>query len=255
MSSLAKQEPLIPEAVPEKENGSVGLMKIIQQAALDPTFDAAKLAVLLDVKLKWEADEARKQFWEAYELFKRNLPQIEKTKHVSFPTSGGGRTEYKHAELDKITPILTEALLAVGITHSWRPSDTNGKTTVTCVFRGFGHSEDMATLSGPPDTSGGKNNVQAIGSTNYYLQRYTFLAACGIAPKGCDDDGKTIGMSGQAIQEYCETIKDATTEQECVAKFQKAYTIARDAQDDAAMDTFIKVKDATKREIRARGGK
>jgi len=40
-----------------------------------------------------------------------------------------------------------------------------------------------------PDSSGGKNSIQAIGSTISYLERYTFMAATGLAAKGMDDDG------------------------------------------------------------------
>jgi len=40
-----------------------------------------------------------------------------------------------------------------------------------------------------PDQSGKKNNIQAIGSTTTYLQRYTLLAATGLATKEQDNDG------------------------------------------------------------------
>ena len=43
-----------------------------------------------------------------------------------------------------------------------------------------------------PDDSGTKNPVQAIGSTTWYLCRYTFLASAGVAVKGQDTDGITF---------------------------------------------------------------
>jgi hypothetical protein len=168
----------IPHPEP-KENGSLALMRIVEKLALDPTADANKLAVLLDVKLKWEADEARKAFELAFQQFKRNLPVILKGKHVTFPTKSGGETDYWHAELDKAAPIIQEALLSYGIDQSWETGDVGGRTTVTCVLKGFGHTERASTLSGPPDTSGGKNSIQAIGSTTTYLQRYTLFASSG----------------------------------------------------------------------------
>jgi hypothetical protein len=42
-------------------------------------------------------------------------------------------------------------------------------------------------MSAPPDTSGSKNPIQAIGSTQSYLERYTALALLGIATKDMPD--------------------------------------------------------------------
>lgn len=241
--------PGIPAPEP-KLNGSEALMRIIEKATFDPNFDPNKLAVLFQVKKDYEADEARKQFEAAFEQFKRNLPTILRTKHVSFPTSGGGRTEYWHVELDKAVPILTEALLAVGITHKWETSDVNGRTTVTCIFKGFGHTERAATLAGPPDTSGGKNSIQAIGSTTYYLERYTLLAACGIAPKGQDDDGKTEGMPESAITDYCVAMQDAMNFEELKPIFKECWEKAGKANDNDAKERFRKVYEDRKRSYR-----
>ena len=47
---------------------------------------------------------------------------------------------------------------------------------------------ESTTLSGPPDTTGSKNDLQSIGSTISYLQRYTLLALTGLATFDMDDD-------------------------------------------------------------------
>jgi hypothetical protein len=99
-------------------------------------------------------------------------------------------------------------LQSVGIVQTWRSTDLNGKTTVTCILEGFGHTKEGSTLSGPADTSGGKNSIQAIGSTSTYLQRYTLLMTCGIVARGTDDDGKTEGMSEDAIADYAIQMQD-----------------------------------------------
>lgn len=225
-------------------------LSIIERAIMDPNLSADKLSVLLDVQLRYEANEARKKFEAAFEQFKRQAPEIFKSKHVSFPTSGGGRTDYHHAELHIITPIIAEALLAVGISHFWRTSDVNGKTTVTCILKGFGHTEEAATLSGPADTSGGKNNIQAIGSTVSYLERYTLLAATGIAAKGQDDDGKTEGMTETAIAEYCTSIKDSSSFDEAKARFAAAWNASKSVNDLNAQSRFQAVYETRKKELR-----
>jgi hypothetical protein len=234
------------------ENGSTALMRTIDKAIFDPAFDAAKLAVLLEVKLKFEADEARKAYITAIQQFKANPPEINKTKHVEFPTTGGGRTSYDHAELPIITEAIAQGLRAVGITHAWRCSDANGRTTVTCVLtHGMGHSEDAATLSGPPDTSGGKNSIQAIGSTVTYLQRYTLLAATGLAATGMDNDGKTEGMPEDAIQDYCIQFQDASGMEELKRYFADGWEKAKKADDNSAKERLRKVYEQRKKELRS----
>ena len=48
---------------------------------------------------------------------------------------------------------------------------------MTCVVsHRLGHSEEN-TLTAGRDESGNKNNIQAVGSTITYLQRYTLKAA------------------------------------------------------------------------------
>ena len=57
-----------------------------------------------------------------------------------------------------------------------------------------GHYED-SFMCAPPDTSGGKSNVQAVGSTNSFLRRYVLCNIFNIVVVGDDDDGSggTIG--------------------------------------------------------------
>lgn len=239
--SVSETQLAIP-GVPQAEDD---LQVIVKRAILDPAFDAEKLKVLLEVKLKWDAEESRRQFETAFQQFKRNAPEILKTKHVQ-----AGQISYSHAELDKITPILAEALLAVGITHQWRTNEVNGRLTVTCVLKGFGHTEEAATIAGPPDTSGGKGNVQAIGSTLTYLQRYSLLSACGLAAKGMDDDGKTEGMPEDAVLDYVAALKDASDWESLRTTCKEAVEKANRVNDTSAKERFRKVFEDRKREMR-----
>lgn len=213
--------------------------------------DIDKLATLMDLQLRWEAHEAKKAYVTAMQQFKKEAPGIIKTKKVSFPNKDGKATTYHHAELDKVSEIVEEALLKVGIRHSWKLGDTNGRTTVTCVFtHELGHSEEVATLSGPADTSGGKNSIQAIGSTTSYLQRYTLLAGAGIVPEGLDDDGKTEGMAENAITDYCIQMQDSADFESLKASFGKAYIVAKDAKDQDAQQRLVKVYNERKKALR-----
>lgn len=241
------QEELMPGLV-QKDSP---LPERLIEMAIKQNLDADKLGKLMELKLTWEANEARKAYIEAIQQFKATLPAISKSKHISYATSTGGKVDYWYVPLDQACSILTDALHAVGITHSWKTSDTNGKTTVACVLtHKMGHSEEAALLSGPSDTSGGKNNIQAIGSTVTYLQRYTLLAACGVAAKGQDDDGKSgEGMPEQAIEDYCVAIRDESTMEGLKKIFKEAYSKATALSDQSARGRLTTVYESRKREI------
>lgn len=189
-----------PQGIAEEKT----LMQIIARAAADPQYDPAKLAALLAVKKEWEADEARKAFVVALAKFKENPPEIIKNRQVDFENKSGGRTKYKHAGLDQVSSIIGSALAAVGIAHRWGVEQEGEKIKVTCTLTHIlGHSESV-WLQAAPDMSGGKNSIQAVGSTTEYLRRYTLLAASGVAVKGHDDDGQ-----GDEARQMDEKAKEA----------------------------------------------
>ena len=65
---------------------------------------------LFDLQKEWEANEARKAFYQDFSLFKENVPKILKNKDVSYANKNGGRTEYRHATLDKMLETLCSEL-------------------------------------------------------------------------------------------------------------------------------------------------
>jgi len=247
-----KTEPTLPLAEPVKADALATTRDRLIDLAIAKGANAEQLASLLDTQLRWEANEARKAFIVALEEFKKEVPKIIKSKKVSFPTTSGGLTQYSHAELDKANDIIIPALMRVGLTHTWDCEDVNGRTTVTFVLRHTksGHTEKMASLSGPADTSGGKNSIQAIGSTTSYLQRYTMFASLGLVPEGVDDDGrKGETMNENAITDYIIQMQDATDSTELKKVFGEAWKKAKSLLDMSAQERFRKVYETRKREI------
>ena len=181
------------------------LMSLIAAKCDDPQFDVAKLQALLDVKRQWEADEARKAYVAAMAEFKANAPSIAKNKKVAF-----GNTKYEHATLDNVCDMVIPALSKYGISHRWETEQAGSVIRVTCVLTHvLGHSE-RTVLEAGADTSGSKNPIQAIGSAVTYLQRYTFLAATGLAVGGIDNDGAT--PEAKITQEQANEINELLEE-------------------------------------------
>lgn len=238
--------------IEQRDTDSLALTpaRLIMQAAAQGA-DIDKLATLMDLQLRWEAHEAKKAYVAAMQKFKAEAPDIIKTKKVSFPNRDGKNTTYHHAELHKVSEIVEDSLLRVGIRHSWKTGDVNGRIVVTCVFtHELGHSEEVASLGGPADTSGGKNTIQAIGSTTTYLQRYTLLAGAGIVPEGLDDDGKTEGMPENAITDYCIQMQDDTELEILKTHFRDAFTATKQFNDISAQERIVRVYNERKKELR-----
>jgi hypothetical protein len=170
------------------------MLEALARAASDPSVDAVKLEQLWKIHEAMRESRAKSAFVEAMAHFKRNPPMILKAKAVEFTTQRG-TTSYKHATLAMVCRAVVEALSKFGISHRWSTEQMQGgRIRVTCVLtHELGHSEST-TLEGSPDDSGGKNAIQAIGSAVTYLQRYTLLAACGLATDDMDDhDGRAPG--------------------------------------------------------------
>lgn len=148
-----------------------------------------QMSQLLELQMRWEENEARKAYNDAFSRFKEEQFQIFKDSTVDF-TFNGKRTYYKHTSLAHIVDTVVPLLAKHGLSHAWETTQKDGQIAVTCkVSHRDGHSESI-TLSGQPDTGAGKNSIQAIGSTVTYLQRYTLMSILGLASSDVDDDGR-----------------------------------------------------------------
>lgn len=158
---------------------------------IDRGGDLANLDKMLDLQIKWEANEARKAFVAAMAAFKAEPMEILKRKLVEFETNTG-TTSYTHAELSDVTDVVVPAMGKHGLSHRWDVQQEGGQITVTCMItHELGHSESVS-MTAAPDASGKKNAIQQVASAVTYLQRYTLLSATGMATKGMDDDGRSF---------------------------------------------------------------
>lgn len=156
--------------------------------------DLSNLDRMLDLQIKWEANEARKAYVAAMAAFKAEPMEILKRKLVEFTTRDGDVTSYKHATLADVTDVVVPAMGKHGLSHRWDVKQEGGQITVTCITtHALGHSEQVA-MTASPDSSGKKNAIQQVASAVSYLQRYTLLAACGMATKDMDDDSQHWGQ-------------------------------------------------------------
>ncbi|KKM55575.1 hypothetical protein LCGC14_1552520, partial [marine sediment metagenome] len=185
LSPITKK--LAAEYEPDEDDPGAELMRIVG-TAVESAQPIEVIERLLVVHERIMAEAARKAYNAAMSELRGELPRVFKTETVSYKTKAGV-VQYEHENLANMVEDLSPVMARHGLAFRWRTDTTIPESiTVTCVItHADGHFEE-ATLSGPPDTSGSKNAIQAIASTVSYLQRYTLKAAVGVAA-GHDDDG------------------------------------------------------------------
>lgn len=186
----------------------------------------AEVREFMQLKREFDADEARKAFVADMAEFKKSPPEIIKDKLVGYKNKDGSVTGYMHATIGNVTEAIVAGLAAHGFSHRWTIDQSGPAITVACVLtHKQGHSEST-TLTAQKDDSGKKNAIQQVASTVTYLQRYTLLAATGVATKDQgDDDGRE--------SEHQEPPKQAAKEKLVGPRFDQALGAIRAGKYDA----------------------
>jgi len=164
--------------------------------------DIETLTKLMDLQERWEANASKKAFDVALSAAKSELPILIKSKRVGFESkrAGGASTNYAYADLAEVTRTVNPILTKYGLSIRYETGVDSGMVTVTCIITHVEGYSVRNSLPAPVDNSGNKNPIQAVGSTVTYLQRYTLLAALGLA-SDVDDDGRRATDAGDTISE------------------------------------------------------
>lgn len=187
--------------------------------------DIEKLRQLMDLKDRWEAAENKRAYVTAFAAFKKNMPDV--VKDMLNKQYGSD-----YSSLANLVNTTNRALGEYGLHATWKPDTTTNVIATTCIVTHVdGHSESV-TISGPPDTSGTKNPLQAIKSTLTYLEGATFQAITGVVARSAskDDDGNGFGKKEvEAPAGYANWHADMTAlADEGIEKLQAAWKSSKD---------------------------
>lgn len=231
------------------EAPATSLMRIIDRAATDQTFDIAKLQQLLAVKERWEANEARKAFNVAFANFKAKAVKIIKRTEV---TDGPLKGKF-HANLFDVVDATTPHLSKHGLTISWSlTKDEPAWMEISCTLRHIGGHSESVSMGGAPDVGPGRNAIQARGSAKSYLERYTATAILGLAAQDADNDGNVsgdLGLNEGVVADHLAAIEACADIPSLQKAFSEAYTVAQKAKDKPSMRKFIQAKDVAKAKL------
>ena len=93
---------------------------------------------------------------------------------------------------EAIKPVIARS----GFGLRFRIGQEHNTIVVTAILSHCGGHAEETTMRLPVDLSGGKNPVQAIGSSTSYGKRYTASALLNLTSRGEDDDGKAARPVG-----------------------------------------------------------
>jgi hypothetical protein len=198
------------------------------------------LEKLMALQERWEANQSRKAFDAAIADAKAEIsPVIRNAK---------GHNDKKYADFAAIAKAVDPIISKHGLSYRFRTVQSD-RISVTCILsHKAGHSEET-TLSGPPDQTGNKNAIQAIGSTLSYLQRYSLVQALGLATAH-DDDGYAAGRADRKLvtedqvlairdmllatesdeAKFCQRLGVPTLAEICADKYDAACALIRQKQ-------------------------
>lgn len=185
------------EIVPARSSVALTPMDMLDRAVAGGA-SVEVLERLMSLQERWEKNQARKDFDEAVAAAKAKIRPIIRNRE--------GHNSKKYADFAAIAKTVDPIIAEHGLSYRFRTSQDE-RISVTCVLsHRSGHSEET-TLAGPPDQTGNKNAIQAIGSTLTYLQRYSLVQMLGLAASD-DDDGE--GTEGRATldAEQAQNLRD-----------------------------------------------
>jgi hypothetical protein len=209
--------------------------------AIERGLDMSQIEQFIALQERREQSEARKAYVLAMSLFKAEPMEILKRKQVGYKTREGDFVGYSHAELSDITEVVGPAMAKHGLSFRWDIRQEGGLISVDCIVRhAQGHSETV-TMHAPPDASGKKNAIQQVASSVSYLQRYTLLAATGMATKGMDDDGRGSGDDGDLfrLEDWLAKASEAADIDELRDTKERGLAVIRKRKDAPAHRAFL----------------
>lgn len=215
MTAIAIKDSALPEV---SEASSPSMFELIMRAVKDPACDPTKMAQLLELSRQVRADDAKAAYTASLVKMKPLLPIIDKKGRIVIHSKGMEKVDANiiqstaYALWEDIDAAITPILHDHGFVLTFRcGAGQEGRITVTGVLsHEMGHSEET-TMQLPLDTSGSKNNVQAVGSSTSYGKRYTAGLLLNLRTKGEDDDGQKGGDPGTVTDEQAERILELLT--------------------------------------------
>lgn len=152
--------------------------------AIESGADLEKMERLMDLQERYNNEQARRSFLEAFSKFQSVVPSIKKRKKGH---------NYMYAPLSDIAEQIKTPLYECGLSYRFEQAQSSsGAIQITCLVSHVDGYTERNAMTSLADNTGSKNGIQSIGSTVSYLQRYTLIGALGLTTADEDIDGRLI---------------------------------------------------------------
>src|SRR5215471_8497166 len=234
----------LPPAPPP--DGTSTVLALIERVALDPRAAVEKLECVMAMYERLKAKEAELAHNAAKGRILKKLGGIKIVKNrpvVCEIEKGkpqkGSYAAFKYAPLEEIDKHLRPLLVEedMDLSYSDEPQE-DGRILIRGRLKHLpsGHYED-SIMPAPLDTTGGKSEVQAVGSTNSFLRRYVLCNLFNIVVVGDDDDGTGGTIDEAQTKAILDLIKKAKAGPKLL-KYMKAQSIEEAGSLEAAIATI-----------------
>jgi len=171
-----------------------GTLALIERMAVNPDVDADKMQKLLDMNLKIMDRQAEIEFNQAFGRLSKKLPRIVKKGSVGYKDKKTDIVEeaFKFATYEAIDEKVRPLLQEEGFSLSYDTQErTGGGIVVTAILSHINGHSRTSSIPVALDNSGGKNNIQGMGSSSSYGKRYAMCNILNIVTVGEDDDANS----------------------------------------------------------------
>jgi ERF superfamily len=232
-------ERLLP-APPSDSSSTV--LALIERMALDPRADVEKLERMMAMYERLKAKKAELAYNAAKGRILKKLAGIKIVKNRSVLNGSnkgnpqkGTPEAFKYASLEEIDKHLRPLLAKenMDLCYSDEPREDGILIRGRLKHLPAGHYED-SFMPAPLDTTGGKSNVQAVGSTNSFLRRYLVCNIFNIVVIEDDDDG----TGGTIDDTQTKTILDLIKKAKAGSRFLK-YMKARSVEETGSLEAAV----------------
>jgi hypothetical protein len=176
--------------------GASSLLELMERSLADPSADLERLDRVAVIYERAQAREAEQAFARALIQMQRRLPVLDELGEV---TDESGAVKSTYASWEDTVETIRPILFRHGFALSFKPGlSPRGEPVVVGVLRHEAGHKEEAELVLPADASGGKNPVQAVGSSLSYGQRYVTKLLLNLASRKLDDDDGQMAGSVQA---------------------------------------------------------
>lgn len=214
----------INQQVASQRQEAISLESFAMQLAANPNFDAEKANSIMAMLERREVQQRKDKFFEALARVQAKAPRITK---YGLMDRGAGKGQIPFAKREDIDAVMRPIYQAEGFSVTWDAPRTESLIRVIGRFTAFGHTEQRE-WSCSPDTSGGKQNPQAAGSTVSYGQRYISIMFWDVVTEGEDVNGADPKTVTAISQNQADDIRIALQDIKAdVARFRKVFGVER----------------------------